>query len=156
LVLVCLATIVIGLGLFEETMQYYNARGSEDTGRVSVWPLIIDSFLNSPLIGVGHSNVGATPVGRHFVTPHNGFLQIAQSSGIVPLTLFILYWLRVGRSAIQVDVERSPDAIFYIPLFVYTFIESNLSAFFFMEPWAIVSLAIPMTDSLRRTLTEVR
>jgi O-antigen ligase len=149
LLLVCLATIVIGLGIFEQTTQFYAARGAEDTGRLATWPLIIDSFLDSPLIGVGSSHVGATPTGRHMVTPHNGFLQIAQSSGVVPLALFMAYWLRSASAAFRNAAGKSPESIFYLPLMAYTFIETNLSAFAFMNPWAIVSLALPMRGSLR-------
>jgi O-antigen ligase len=155
LLLASLAAIVIGLGIFEETTYFYAARGAEDTGRLAVWPLIIDSFLNSPWIGVGSSHVGATPIGRHAVTPHNGFLQIAQSSGIVPLGFFIAYWLRSASACLRSDTARSPDATFYLPLMVYTFIVTNLSAFAFMTPWAIVSLAIPMTDVLRRHTSDI-
>ena len=150
LLLACISWIVIELGVFNETAQFYSARGTEDTGRLAVWPLIIDSFLNSPWIGVGHANVGATPEGRHFVTPHNGILYIAQSSGIVPLALFIAYWLRAGQAAFQADVGKSPDAVFYLPLLAFTFFTINLGAFTFMQLGAIVSLAIPMTASVQR------
>ncbi len=150
LIIACFGVIVIELGVFEQTLQFYTTRGSEDTGRIAVWPLIIDSFLDSPLIGVGQAHVGATPYGRHHVTPHNGFLSLAQSSGVVPLALFIAYWLRAGRAAFQADVGKSPDAVWYLPLLAFTFITVNAGEFTFMEYWAIVSLAIPMTESLRR------
>ena len=86
----------------------------------------------------------------HLITPHNGFLYLAQSSGIVPLALFIAYWLRAGRAALQADVGKSPDAAFYLPLLGFTFFTVNLGAFTFMQFWAIVSLAIPMTASVQR------
>jgi O-antigen ligase len=150
LLFVSLVAIVFGMGLFDETLDFYTARGAEDTGRVAVWPLIIESFLNSPWIGVGHSNVGATPMGRHLVTPHNAFLYMAQSSGIVPLVLFIAYWLRVGLAAVRANVRKSSEAAWYLPLFVYTFIACNLGAFTFTHLWATVALAIPMTEYMRQ------
>ena len=154
LLVVCIGTIVVELGVFEKSAQLYSARGTEDSGRLAVWPLIIDSFLDSPLIGVGHSHVGATAVGRSFVKPHNGFLYLAQSSGIVPLALFIAYWLRSGWAALQADVGKSPDAAFYLPMLAFTFITVNLSGLTFMTFWAIVSLAIPMTAGVRRAQSE--
>ena len=117
---------------------------------MAAWPLIIDSFLDSPLIGVGHSNIGVTLSGAHFVSPHNGFLYIAQSSGVVPLALFIAYWLRSGWAVHQADDEKSPDAAFYFPLLAFTFITVNLGGNTFMTFWAIVSLAIPMTARVQR------
>jgi O-antigen ligase len=149
LLVMCLGLIVVEMGIFERSAQLYAARGTEDTGRLSAWPSVIDSFLDSPLIGVGDSNVGGMAKHR-FIKPHNGFLYLAQSSGIVPLALFIAYWLRSARAALQADVEKSPEAAFYSPLVVYTFITANLSGTTFMAVWAIVSLAIPMTALIRR------
>jgi O-antigen ligase len=151
LLLLCLAAIVVELGVFEETTKFYAARGTEDTGRLAVWPLIIDSFLGSPWIGVGHSNAGAyrRDTGR-FVTPHNSFLYIAQSSGVIPLALFIAYWLRAVRAALYADVRRSPDTPYYLPMLTFTFLTASSLAFGFQELWAIVSLAIPLTASVQR------
>jgi O-antigen ligase len=149
LLVVCMGAMVVASGMFDQSIQSYSQRGAEETGRLAVWPLIIDSFLDSPFIGVGDSNVGANPPGRHFVRPHNAFLYIAQSSGVVPLALFIAYWIRSGRAAHQADVV-SPDAAFYFPLLTFTFITVNLSGATFMTFWAIVSLAIPMTAIVHR------
>jgi O-antigen ligase len=156
LLVACIGSIVVALGVFDQSVQSYNTRGAEDTGRLAVWPLIIDSFLDSPLTGVGHSNIGATPPGGHFVSPHNGFLYIAQSSGIVPLALFIAYWLRSGWAAHQADVAKSPNSEFYFPLLAFTFITANLSGLTFMTFWAIVSLAIPVTETVQRQALDIR
>jgi O-antigen ligase len=155
LLLVCIGWGIVELGVFEQSTRSYEARGTEDTGRLSVWPSIINNFLESPLIGVGHANVGAVPEGKSLlIKPHNSFLYLAQSSGIVPLALFIAYWLRSARSALREDVRNSPDAAFYIPLLGFTFVMVNLSGLTFMQLWAIVSLAIPMTAGVRRALSE--
>jgi O-antigen ligase len=138
------------MGIFDETARYYAVRGTEDTGRLAVWPLIIDSFLESPLVGVGHSHIGATPPGSHLVTPHNAFLYVAQSSGIVPLALFAAYWLRAGRGALQADVQKSSEAVFYLPFFVFSFLMINASNFGFMTSWAIASCTIPLAGSIQR------
>jgi O-antigen ligase len=151
LILACLAWIVIESGIFEQTAKFYAVRGTEETGRLAVWPLIIDSFLDSPLVGVGHSHIGATPAGHSgLVTPHNAFLYLAQSSGIVTLALFVVYWLRAGMAALQTDVDKSSEAILYLPLFVFTFLLINSSAFGFMQPWAIASCVIPLTGGIQR------
>lgn len=149
LLIACIGLGAVALGVFDQSMKSYEARGTEDTGRLTVWPYIIDGFLESPLIGVGHSNVGASPKG-HLINPHNGFLYLAQSSGIVPLALFVAYWIRSGRAALKADRGKSPDSAFFIPLLIYTFITVNLSGLTFMKEWAIVSLAISMTASVQR------
>jgi O-antigen ligase len=138
-----LGWIVMELGIFEETARSYATRGTEDTGRLAVWPLIIDSFLDSPLIGVGHSNVGAITAQGSFVTPHNSFLYVAQSSGIIPLVFFIAYWVSAARAAFRAS-GKSPEAIFYVPMVTFSFLLANSLTYAFLESWAIVSLAIPL------------
>jgi O-antigen ligase len=143
----CIGWIVIELGIFEETAQLYAARGAEETGRLAVWPLIMESFLDSPLIGVGHAHVGAITARGSFITPHNGFLYLAQSSGIVPLVFFIAYWVRAVRAAFNAAARKSADAIFYLPFLAFTFLTVNAGNLTFMELSAIASLAFPMAAS---------
>jgi O-antigen ligase len=152
----CVGWIIIELGVFEETARLYAARGAEETGRLVVWPLIIESFLDSPWIGVGHANVGATPPGGHLITPHNGFLYIAQSSGIVPLGFFIAYWVRAARAVFNPVARKSADAIFYLPFLAFTFLTVNVGNLTFMELSAIASLAFPMAASFPRSDLDLR
>jgi O-antigen ligase len=152
LLLACLGWIVVETGVFAEAIHYYSARGTEETGRFEVWPLIVESFLNSPWIGVGHSHVGAITARGEFITPHNGFLHVAQSSGIIPLLLFLGYWLRAGIAALKADPQRSPDATFYLPLVAFSFLTSNSGSLTFMQFPVIASLAFPMPASVQRSL----
>jgi O-antigen ligase len=154
LLFACLGWIVVELGIFEETAKSYATRGTEDTGRLAVWPLIIDSFLDSPWIGVGHSHVGAYTGPGKFVTPHNSFLYVAQSSGIVPLVLFIAYWLSAARAAFSTEGKSSPEAIFYLPMLIFSFLLANSLTYAFLELWAIVSLAIPLKANVQRQALE--
>jgi O-antigen ligase len=158
LILGCVAWIVIESGIFEQTAKFYAARGTEETGRLAVWPVIIDSFLESPIVGVGHSHTGGFTESGSFVTPHNAFLYLAQTSGIVPLVLFVAYWLRAGRAALEADIEKSREAMFYVPLFAFSFLMINAGAFGFMLPWAIASCAIPLTGvfSKRLSISQVK
>jgi O-antigen ligase len=149
LVLALLTWIIVELGIFEQAAQFYGQRGMEETGRLAVWPLIFESFLGSPYTGVGVSNIGAVAQGR-FVTPHNGFLYLAQASGIVPLALFIAYWLRVAWTTLHADAKISSDAAFYMPLLVYAFLTVFGSSNSFMMPWVIVALALPVAGTVRR------
>ena len=57
-----LAGLVVGLmelGVFDQAFHAYTRRGTEETGRLLVWPLLIEKFLNSPFIGNGASHPGA-------------------------------------------------------------------------------------------------
>ena len=155
LILALVAWIVVELGVFDRTAQTYAARGTEETGRLAVWPLIIESFLDSPLIGVGHARVGGTTATGSFVTPHNGFLYVAQSSGIVPLAFFVAYWFLSGRAALRADREREPDSTFFLPFWTFSFLSVNAGNLTFMQFSVIASLAFPLAPGLYRKTSDI-
>jgi hypothetical protein len=143
LLLAGLVAVLLEFGVFDKAIHSYSARGTEETGRLQVWPLLIERFLNSPLIGNGASNVGAVVSTGSFITPHNGFLLIAVASGVVPLLLFIAYYWRSGMAALHAK-DKNQDSIFYLPLFVYTLLITSAGNLDFMTPWAVLSLAVPL------------
>ena len=146
-----LGVLLLGLmelGIFDQAVQSYTKRGAEETGRLRVWPLTIERFFDSPAIGVGASNAGMW-VGDNYFTPHNGFLLIAVTSGILPLVLFCAYCFRSGLAALRANVVI-PDSIFYLPVVLYTVLILSSGNLDFMAPWAIVSLALPFSASVTR------
>jgi len=140
--------IVVELGIFDKTAQFYATRGTEETGRLAIWPLIIESFLNSPLTGVGHAHVGGITARGSFVTPHNGFLYVAQASGIVPLVFFMAYWFSSGRAALRAYRETGPDSTFILPFWTFAFLTVNAGNLTFMQFSVIASLAFPLAAGL--------
>jgi O-antigen ligase len=152
---ICIGWLVVELGVFEQSAKLYAARGAEDSGRLTVWPLILDSFYQSPLIGIGSSHVGAVTHYGKFFTPHNGFLYIAQASGIVPLLLFAAYWVRVARLAFKANTALDSNKIFYLPFIAYSLIVVNLSNLTFMELPVIASLAFPMVANVNRRIMDI-
>jgi hypothetical protein len=141
LLLVVLLVIFVEMGTFDQAIHSFTRRGAEDTGRLSVWPLLIDKFLNSPLIGFGASETGARTSNGMYVTPHNSFLLFAVASGIVPLTLFCAYCLKSGWAALHATDQ---DSLFYLPLVTYTVLITSAGNMDFMTPWAMVSLGMPL------------
>ncbi len=141
---------LIGLGVFDDAIRYYTARGAEETGRLTVWPWVIHRFSSSPFIGVGVSDVGTYLSAAKATTPHNGFLFIALSSGILPFIFFVAYWIRAFRLGFSQKVASRTDSLFLLPLLMYSFIETNLSNTLFMSPWAVMSIAIVMEAGGRK------
>ena len=149
--LLMLAAIVGGLyelGVFERAVRSYSLRAGEETGRFRVWPLLIDRFLSSPLIGSGASHPGAITSTGKYVTPHNSFLLFAVASGIVPLVLFCAYLLRSGLAALQASRLEDKESAYFLPLVVYAVLITCAGNTDFMTPWAIVSLALPIAGAL--------
>lgn len=141
LLLVIMSGVIYASGLFQQTASYYAARGLEETGRFLVWPLVIERFLDSPLIGVGASEVGTyVPEFRGPVTPHNSILFIALASGIIPLVFFVAYWCRAAWRVLRSSTKRVVDAPFQLPLFIYASLIIQAGNGSFMYPWVIAIL----------------
>ena len=152
--LLLLAAIIGGLyelGVFERAVRSYSLRAGEETGRFRVWPLLIDRFLGSPLIGSGASHPGAITSTGKYVTPHNSFLLFAVASGVVPLILFCAYLVRSGLAALQASRFEDNETAYYLPLVVYAVLITCAGNTDFMTPWAIVSLALPVAGVLAFT-----
>jgi hypothetical protein len=157
LVLAFAGWTTVALGVFDTSAAMYARRGTEETGRFLVWPLAIDRFLDSPLAGVGTKNVNTyVPRADIAIAPHNGLIFIGLAAGVLPLTLFIVYWLQLfisafrsapgffgaaPGSALRGMAALDGDAPFRQALLVYSFlIVLNLNEAF-MAPWAMIACA---------------
>lgn len=154
LVLVIFSGVIYNLGFFDPIVASYEARASQETGRMLIWPVAIERFLNSPLAGVGVSHMGTYFAEKQReITPHNGFLFIALAAGIIPVTCFISYWWHAGRCALSVSATELSVAPFVLPLFFYCLIVINTSNFPFMSACVLVTLSIVTTaDDYSRML----
>lgn len=152
LLLVILASIIVGLGLFEQQTAFYVERGLEETGRFLIWPVVLQRFLDSPLLGVGPSNIQTFIFGRNkFYAPHNGFLYVGLACGVIPLAFFVAYWVRATQGAFRVHTKYLSNAPFFLPLLTYAFLTTMTSDTVFMSPWMVVilSTAIAAENPLR-------
>jgi O-antigen ligase len=152
LALIVVAWFAYALGVFESSATRFAQRGFEESGRLLVWPLAINRFLESPLTGVGTGNVGTwVPQAGMHVTPHNAFIFIALASGIVPLLFFFIYWVQLFATAFRHPHDSPGEASFHSTLLVYSFlIALNLNGVF-QVPWLLVALAAVRARGLLRT-----
>lgn len=134
----------MALGVFDVALKSYSIRATEETGRLGIWPILIEKFLSFPLLGVGVSHSGAIGPRGDYITAHNGFLLIGVSSGILPLLLFIGQWAKAAIAALRAYGANWPGSEFQLPLLVYAFLVTNTGNQSFMAPWAIVCLALPL------------
>jgi O-antigen ligase len=146
LVLVLVAFLAYVSGLFDQVLASYQSRLGLETGRFRVWPLALERFWSSPWFGVGVSNLETYVPGHDDpITPHNGFLHVGLSSGLIALLFFVAYWWRSGRAALFKSREASRDALFYIPLWLYAFLINFQLGLAFMTPWSIAILGAAMS-----------
>lgn len=151
LILAMLSSLLFLSGLFERSVGLYTERGTEETGRLLVWPLVIKRILESPLSGVGAGAIGThIPGGDRPVTPHNSFLGVGLAAGIIPLAFFIAYWIKAMRGAYRLSRRGLQDAPFQLPLIIYAFTIASLSAGAYMYPWTLVTLCTAMSADVPR------
>ena len=142
LALLILVAVIAGTGLFEHAANQYSERAMEETGRERLWPAAVERILGSPLVGVGVSNIGLyamSPVTPH--PPHNSFLYFALSSGVVPTSFWIFFWIRAFWRAAR-DRKRLGEAPFRLPLLIYSFIVVMVGDLQFVSPWAFLALPV--------------
>jgi O-antigen ligase len=155
LLLTGLSLGVMATGIFDQAIDAYTHRAGEESGRLRVWPLMIQKFFDSPIIGVGASRAGAWISPDRYTTPHNSFLLFAVASGFIPLALFCAYCFRSGMAALRANMEDR-DSAFYLPLVTYTVLVTSAGNTDFMLPWAVVSLAMPVAAGVARSESKAR
>ena len=152
LLLVCLGSwLVYESGVFEKAIANYTVRASEESGRFTVWPLVVERVFEFPFTGVGLSEVKTLiPSKGKAITPHNGFLYLALVSGVVPVAFFVAYWVRasfgVWRTYLPTRKHRLTDASFRLPLFVYAFLSNFTTNTSYMVVWMMVILTMVSAD----------
>lgn len=149
ILLVMLAGIAYGTGIFDQAISQYVLRGAQETGRGYVWPRVLESILDSPLTGVGASNaLWFIPERNKYLTPHNGFLFIAATAGIIPLIFYTAYWIQAIWAAIKEQGGRSSTASFLLPMVAFVFIISLSSNVIFMGPLVVVTIAATVASRI--------
>jgi len=160
LTLVLLICLVYVSGVFQETVDYYLARGTEESGRGKVWPLALQRIIDSLWIGVGLEAIPTWTSSEKAITPHNGLLYIGLGAGIFPLMCFLAYLARVGVKTFH--ILRSVDvgeAALLPPLVTFALIEVMSLDLVFMSAWVVVvfglaaaSHHITRCDHLRQSM----
>ena len=148
LLLLMLAWISFISGLFDQAITFYSVRGTEESGRFLVWPRAFNSFLDSPLVGMGASDVDIfLPEAGKKATPHNGFLFVAMASGVIPLVFYIAYWIQATWTALLASMGNvAKTASLHLPLVAYAFLVCFLSNNAFMRSWVIVTLVFAVSS----------
>ena len=137
--LVFLMWLVYVSGVFQDTLDYYLARGMEESGRGKVWPLAFQRLINSPWTGVGLEAIPTWTSSEKAITPHNGLLYIGLGGGIIPLMCFLGYLARVGIGAFYIFRRvHVGDVAFLPPLVTFGLIEVMTLDLAFMSAWIVV------------------
>jgi O-antigen ligase len=142
LLLIFLSGLIVQSGLFGQIVSLYQERGMEETGRLLLWPHVLERVWTSPLLGVGDADISTyIPEAASSVsTPHNSFLFFALASGIIPLALWALFWIQAGKRSLS-HSNRSGHESFRLPFFIYVFI-NFLVGDINIDPWVLLAIAV--------------
>lgn len=149
LILAALGGGAFASGLFDNIIGSYSERATVDTGRPALWAGSIVLFARSPIIGVGVSKTFINiPKRAEPGMPHNGFLYVAVSSGIIPLFLLAGYWIMGLRGALKAS-PQNPMYPYLLPLWAYAFFQSQFNSEAFLQPWCIFCVCICLVQLIR-------
>lgn len=145
-------------GVFDDWVDFYFSRGTEETGRGLLWSVGVERFLDAPWIGYGLGDIKVSKGGNYLVNPHNGLLHIALGTGILPLTCFMIYMAKAVIGALRMmRTECGGEAAFIPPLVVFALIEIMTLDYAFMSPWVVVVFGLAartgQMDSYQRRMT---
>src|SRR5262249_16411847 len=151
LLLMIFAGVILVSGLFDRAAGRYQERGTEETGRLILWPAVVERILAAPLTGVGAGagNIATdTREGRSISTPHNSFLYFGLTSGVIPLAFYALFWMRaVWRSLSSMDrTEYSP---FQSPFLLYMLVGS-MAGELVIANWSTLALSVAASAGIAR------
>jgi len=159
LVLIILSGVIMESGLLGHIVSNYEERGMEETGRVLLWPYVVERILSSPIVGVGFTNISTyiPEIASSISTPHNSFLFYALSSGILPFASWLLFWIRSIRSGWRSfsHLESLEDGSFRVPFLLYLFIGCMLGDLN-IDPWVLVAFSTAAGSPVFHTRKRLR
>lgn len=149
--------LFIGIGTFAFTRtpiylditESYEERWDKDTGREELWPAALEKISQSPLLGYGSGGLKIVTT-THVHSSHNPFLTTGLIGGIFPpLLLGVMYVLGFFR----MEKWKPIDGVFWLPaFFVYVFVMMNFSNWYFIRPWAMLTIVAAL--EYRHLLTD--
>ena len=134
-------------GSSEEQLQRRASMGAIDesgrdryaitSGRVVVWPMVIDQANKSPIFGVGREGMQRTGIVARlrdelnittFGHPHNAYLQLYLDTGLVGIVVVgWFFWLLLRRS-LKVFADPPDKTTFMVATMSLSFLIINLTA----------------------------
>ena len=144
---VIFAGVILVSGLFGRAVGRYQERGMEETGRLVLWPVVVERILTSPLVGVGASNIATRlPEGGSISTPHNSYLFFGLTSGVIPLGFYALFWIRALWAGL-IYHGRTRYSSFRSPFLLYMFVGSMLGELV-VSDWSALALCVAVGSGI--------
>jgi len=137
-----ISIIIIAIILIISNLSSFLAffgKGDSLTGRLEIWPAVIDSIKERPFFGYGYYGFWSDPNNAYpiysKINPdfqpthaHNGALELVLDSGIIGLFLFlIIFYYNVKRATIFAMRKQTAESFWPMAYFAFFFL-FNVSA----------------------------
>jgi O-antigen ligase len=145
--LICFVLLLYSVPLPNLLEAVFNKLGKDSslTGRDVIWPMLIKIGMQQPVFGFGYGSFFrgdetlwvSNLIGWKAFHAHNGFLQIFLETGLVGLSIVVVFLIDLILRMIK---SKNYKLLFFLPtIFVYNFSEAGLFNIGFM-PIFIVGL----------------
>jgi O-antigen ligase len=134
--------------IFSQSAQSYQTRALEDTGRLEIWQTFGESLRENPFTGAGASD---TVLRIEFSTysrrasPHNLFLYMWYSSGLIPLILMLILYIVLWIRSFRFKPEKSQ--LDPLPMILYLSLIAMVSTLTALVVWGCIVVAYCATVS---------
>jgi O-antigen ligase len=125
----------------------------ETENRTDIWAYCIEAIGDQWLFGLGHGSMNRiVPMGEAGLGPHNFYIYVLGNSGIVALTMFVLFLLRARREALRCATRETRSmSVAIILLYAFCLFFDHALALHQFSAIAFISLAFARSISARRT-----
>lgn len=118
----------------------YEGRAMEETGRLLLWPHVVNRIATAPLAGFSIDGISTyiPEQGREITTPHNSFLYFALAAGALPFLFWTAFWLQAGWRSSRAP---SPAGPYRRALFLFALTAAMLGDIE-ITPWFLLACSI--------------
>lgn len=108
------------------------------TGRVWLWDMYIDQYLEEPLLGLGFAVMSR--VAKHYTTSaHNGYLGALFGAGLLGAVFYVAALLRFAGESLKAQICVRPGAVGAVAA-ITAGLANNMTLSLIGEQWALPTL----------------
>jgi len=119
--------------------------GNSSTFRLYLWEKSYEQFLHSPITG------SSLEVNNFNIYPHNIFIEVGISTGIIGLSVFSIWTISCIKSAIFL-LKNKPHFFWVVTIFIQSFAQAIFSGALYSSLWFFASAGLLMNIAYRKTI----
>ncbi|KPP97287.1 MAG: O-antigen ligase like membrane protein [Bacteroidetes bacterium HLUCCA01] len=136
-ILMIIASVFLGEGLFNRLIGTYEDINSNSSSaiRLDIWKTGLIQFYNNPIFGNSLQN------DYYGFYPHNIFVEILLSTGIIGFLCYSAFLYEVFRKSINI-IKYNPEFFFLVTIFLMALSRSMFTGGIYSTSWLAISAAL--------------